>query len=845
MTAESLHAVTLGQILDRTVAAFPDNEAVVYVDRDFRLTYREFGDLVDRLARGLMAMGIQKGEKVAVWATNVPYWVALQFATAKIGAVLLTINTNYRISELAYVLAQSETENLFLIDGYQDIDYLQTVYELVPELRTQERGHLTTAQFPHLKRVFFLGLEKHRGMYSVPEVLAMSAMTDASDYRARQAALDPHDVVNMQYTSGTTGFPKGVMLTHHNIGNNGFWIGANQHFGPADRVCLPVPLFHCFGCVLGVLAAVNHGATLVILEGFDPVAAMTAVEQERCTALYGVPTMFIAILDHKLFDKFRFDSLRTGIMAGSPCPVAVMRQVIEKMYMREITICYGLTETSPVITQTLIGDDIQRQTATVGRAMPGIEVKVVDPKTGDARPAGVQGEVCCRGYSVMKGYYKHAGGDRQGDRRRRLAALRRPRRAGRRRVSLHHRAAQGHDHPRRREHLPARDRGVPLQAGGRRGRPGGRRAQPQVRRGGGRLHQAQAGGERHGGRCQGFLPRPHQPLQDPTTRRFRRRLSHDGQRQDPEIQAGRAFQKAVPGGGSVMIYNEEFETMPREALESIQLRRLQATVARVYNATPFYRRRFDEAGVAPADIRSLSDLQKLPFTTKADLRDNYPFGMFAVPMDNVTRIHASSGTTGKPTVVGYTARDIQTWAELMARSLMAAGARRDDIVHNAYGYGLFTGGLGVHYGAERLGASVIPISGGNTKRQMMIMKDFGPTVLTCTPSYALHLAEVAAEMGVSFRDLKFKAGIFGAEPWSEQMRREIERTLNLKAMDIYGLSEVMGPGVAIECIEAQNGLHVFEDHFIPEIINPQTGAVLPYGTPASSCSPPSPRRPSR
>jgi len=406
MTAESLHALTLGQILDRTVAAFPDNEAVVYVDRDFRLTYREFGNLVDRLARGLMAMGIQKGEKVAVWATNVPYWVALQFATAKIGAVLLTINTSYRISELSYVLAQSETENLFLIDGYQDIDYLQTVYELVPELRTQERGRLTTAQFPHLKRIFFLGLEKHRGMYSVPEVLAMSAMTDEGDYRARQTCLDPHDVVNMQYTSGTTGFPKGVMLTHHNIGNNGYWIGANQHFGPSDRLCLTVPLFHCFGCVLGVLAAVNHGATLVILESFDPVAAMTAVEQERCTALYGVPTMFIAILDHKLFDKFRFESLRTGIMAGSPCPVAVMRQVIEKLFMREITICYGLTENSPVITQTLIGDDIRRQTETVGRAMPGIEVMVVDPKTGDARPAGVQGEVCCRGYSVMQGYYK-------------------------------------------------------------------------------------------------------------------------------------------------------------------------------------------------------------------------------------------------------------------------------------------------------------------------------------------------------------------------------------------------------------------------------------------------------
>jgi len=401
-----LRPLTLGQILDRSVQAYPDNEAVVYVDRDFRITYREFGDLVDRLARGLMAMGVRKGEKVAVWATNVPYWVALQFATAKIGAVLLTVNTNYRTNELAYVLEQSESENLFLIDGYQDIDYLQTVYDLVPELRTQERGRLASARFPHLKRVFFLGLEKHRGMYSIPEVLTLSAMTDAVDYRARQAELDPHDVVNMQYTSGTTGFPKGVMLTHFNIGNNGYWIGANQRLGPQDRICLPVPLFHCFGCVLGVLAAVNHGSTLVILEGFDPVTAMTAVEQESCTALYGVHTMFIAILDHPLFRKFRFDSLRTGIMAGSPCPVAVMRQVIDQMCMREITICYGLTENSPVITQPLIGDDIRRQTETVGRAMPGIEVNVVDPKTGGRLPAGTQGEVCCRGYSVMKGYYR-------------------------------------------------------------------------------------------------------------------------------------------------------------------------------------------------------------------------------------------------------------------------------------------------------------------------------------------------------------------------------------------------------------------------------------------------------
>jgi phenylacetate-CoA ligase len=280
-----------------------------------------------------------------------------------------------------------------------------------------------------------------------------------------------------------------------------------------------------------------------------------------------------------------------------------------------------------------------------------------------------------------------------------------------------------------------------------------------------------------------------------------------------------------------MIYNEEYETMPREGLEAVQLRRLQSVVGRVYNTVEFYKKRFDEAGIKPDDITTLEDLRKLPFTYKDDLRDNYPFGMFTVPMDNVVRIHASSGTTGKPTVVGYTARDIQTWSELMARTLMAGGATKGDMIHNAYGYGLFTGGLGFHYGAEKLGASVIPISGGNTKRQVMIMKDFAPTILTCTPSYALLIAEVAEEMGVDFRELHFKAGIFGAEPWSEQMREEIEKKLNLKAMDIYGLSEIIGPGVSVECIEAQNGLHIFEDHFIPEIIDPESEEVLPYNTP--------------
>lgn len=276
-------------------------------------------------------------------------------------------------------------------------------------------------------------------------------------------------------------------------------------------------------------------------------------------------------------------------------------------------------------------------------------------------------------------------------------------------------------------------------------------------------------------------------------------------------------------------FNEEFETLPRAALEALQLKRLQSVVARVYANVPFYRQAFDAVGVKPEDVKSLADLQRLPFTTKQDMRDSYPYRLFAAPMEEIVRIHASSGTTGKPTVVGYTQQDINTWTDLMARSFMAAGAHKGDIIHNAYGYGLFTGGLGAHYGAEKLGASVIPISGGNTKRQIMIMQDFGSTVLTCTPSYSLYLAEEAAAEGVDIKSSKLRVGIFGAEPWSEAMRVEIEASLGLDAIDIYGLSEIMGPGVAIECIEAKQGLHIWEDHFIPEIINPETGQPVADG----------------
>jgi len=278
-----------------------------------------------------------------------------------------------------------------------------------------------------------------------------------------------------------------------------------------------------------------------------------------------------------------------------------------------------------------------------------------------------------------------------------------------------------------------------------------------------------------------------------------------------------------------MIRDVQHETMPREALEALQLKRLQAVVERVYHLVDFYRRRMDQMGVKPEHIRTLADLKELPFTTKQDLRDNYPYGMFAVPMEQVVRIHASSGTTGKPTPVAYTQRDLDTWSELMARTLAATGAHRGDIVHIAYGYGLFTGGLGVHYGAERLGAAVIPVSGGQTRRQIMLIQDFGPTVICCTPSFALYLAEVGQEMGVEFAQTKLRIGIFGAEPWTEGMRQEIEKRLHLDALDIYGLSEILGPGVAIECLEAKSGLHIFEDHFLPEIINPATLETEPAG----------------
>jgi len=396
---------TLGQLVEKCAREHPDNDAVVYPDRDYRQTWKEFNETVDTLAKGLMAMGCVKGEKLALWATNVPMWVALQFATAKIGMILLTINTNYKSSEIDYILRQSETENIIMIDGHRDTDYVGTVYDLIPELKEQPRDKFNSSKYPHLKRVMFLGPQKHRGMYSISEIMSMSCQTSEEEFLDRKNSVTCHDVVNMQYTSGTTGFPKGVMLTHFNIANDGYWIGANMNFSHRDKICTPVPLFHCFGCVLAVMAAVNHCCTLVILEQFDPVSAMTAVEQEGCTAIYGVPTMFIAIMEHKLFKKFDLSSLRTGIMAGSPCPIKTMNEAVEKMNMNEVTIVYGLTESSPGMTQSSYSDTVEIKCSTVGKCLQGIEVEIIDPETGKICPPEVPGEFCCRGYNVMKGYY--------------------------------------------------------------------------------------------------------------------------------------------------------------------------------------------------------------------------------------------------------------------------------------------------------------------------------------------------------------------------------------------------------------------------------------------------------
>ena len=398
---------TFSELLEKYALETPDREFIVYPDRNLRFTYSQFNTRVDQLAKGLLYIGVRPQDKIGIWANNVPDWLTFMFATAKIRAVLVTINTNYKSSELEYLLKNADIHTLCLIDGYRDSDYVNMMFDLVPELKDSQRGNLKSEKFPELKNVIFIGPQKHRGMYNTAELILLGSHIDDFELELFTEKIDCHDVVNMQYTSGTTGFPKGVMLTHHNILNNGYAAGECMKFTSKERLLVCVPLFHCFGCVLALCAVITHGATMVMVEDFDPLMVLASVEKEKCTALYGVPTMFIAELNHPMFSMFDISSLRTGIMAGSLCPIETMNQVMQKMNMKDIIIVYGLTETSPGMTATRTHNSPEVRATTVGFEFPNVEVKIVNPETGQDCPVGEQGEICCRGYNLMKGYYKN------------------------------------------------------------------------------------------------------------------------------------------------------------------------------------------------------------------------------------------------------------------------------------------------------------------------------------------------------------------------------------------------------------------------------------------------------
>lgn len=399
--------ITIGKLLEEKAVLHPNHEAVVYADRDLRMTYREFDHYCQKVAKGLMSLGIEKGENIAIWASNTPEWLASQFATGKMGGVLVTVNTNYRTAELEYLLKQSDANTIILMEQYKDSSYIEMLYEIVPELRISRPGQLESSRLPFLKNVIVLGDKAYPGTFNWSDIIKLSEKVADEKLRERMDSLDPEDVINMQYTSGTTGFPKGVMLTHSNIINNGFNIAHCMKLTKVDRLCIPVPFFHCFGCVLGTMACVSVGATMVPVQEFSPRRVLQTVQDERCTGLHGVPTMFIAELNDPEFSTFDLSSLRTGIMAGSNCPIEVMKAVIEKMGASEITIAYGQTESSPVITQTRTDDPIEIRVESVGRALPNVEVKIIEPGTNREVPYGIQGELCTRGYHVMKGYYKN------------------------------------------------------------------------------------------------------------------------------------------------------------------------------------------------------------------------------------------------------------------------------------------------------------------------------------------------------------------------------------------------------------------------------------------------------
>ena len=399
-------SMTIGDWLDMKAKQYPDKDCSIHPFEGLRYSTAQFKEACDRTARGLMALGIGKGDHVAIWATNYPQWVVSQFATAKIGAVLVTVNTNYKKYELEYLLKQSDSKALIMTGGTKDNDYVAHINAVCPELAQSTPGNLQCKKLPFLKYVIFLDEEKHPGMLHWSDIETMADNVSEEERAARQAECDIHDVINMQYTSGTTGFPKGVMLTHYNLINNGKIIGESMAFTEKDRLLITVPLFHCFGCVLGVMAAITNDTAMVFVDHFNPIKVLQTLEAEKCTAFHGVPTMFIAMLEHKDFKKYDLSALRTGIMAGSTCPVEVMKAAVERMNMRDITSVYGQTESSPGITQSNVNDPMELRVSTVGRAYPNVEAKVIDPETCRDVPPNAVGEIVTRGYHVMKGYYK-------------------------------------------------------------------------------------------------------------------------------------------------------------------------------------------------------------------------------------------------------------------------------------------------------------------------------------------------------------------------------------------------------------------------------------------------------
>lgn len=397
---------TLGDWLEYWAKESPDKEYIVYSDRDLRFTWKKFNDRVDNMAKGLISIGVTRGSNVGIWAQNVPDWLTFLYATAKIGAVAVTVNTSYRLDEIDYLMKNSDMHTLCMTDGVAGSCYTDIIYELIPELKTKQRGKLKSDRFPKLKNVVYIGQEKYRGMYNTAEILLLGKNVPDNEFKRLRSLTNCHDVVNMQYTSGTTGFPKGVMLTHHNIANNGYLTGVHMNFTKDDKCCICVPLFHCFGVVLATMCCLTHGSTQVMVEKFDPLLTLVSVHKERCTVLHGVPTMFISMLNHSMFSLFDMSSLRTGIMAGALCPEELMKEVNEKMYMN-LTSVYGMTETSPGMTQSRVEDPFEVRCTTVGREYEFTEVKVLNPETGEECAVGEEGEMCCKGYNVMKGYYKN------------------------------------------------------------------------------------------------------------------------------------------------------------------------------------------------------------------------------------------------------------------------------------------------------------------------------------------------------------------------------------------------------------------------------------------------------